>query len=110
MKQGESIGSLTGIPTSGDIDIYLQGSCPEQGRKSLEQVFYAVQRNQARYSKKKMLVSRSRNAVTFYRLANMKLARPPVQVTSPLMDNDFAPHLAMEPHMDLPHIACLSIT
>ncbi len=76
---------MTGIP-SGDIDIYLQG-CPEQGKSALEKVFYAVQRNQARMSKKRMMVSRSKNAVTFYRLADMRVARPPVQVTNPL-DNE----------------------
>ena len=68
--------------TAGDLDIFLLGV--EGTRQRLQGVFAAVQRNQARRSgiKSKLLVTRSRNAVTFFRVARSKLAEgaPPVQV------------------------------
>ena len=53
----------------------------EKGRETLAQIFACVQANQKRLSKRRLLVTRSKNAVTFYRVADQQqqLANPPVQ-------------------------------
>ena len=75
---GAVIGALTSCP-AGDIDIFL--SMPtETAEKTLTLILEAVQRNQTQISKKRLMVTRSKNAITFFRVAGDKLARPPVQV------------------------------
>ena len=72
------IGALTSCP-AGDIDVFL--SVPtEMAEKTLTLILEAVQRNQTQISKKRLMVTRSKNAITFFRVAGDKLARPPVQV------------------------------
>ncbi len=77
---GSVIGALTGCP-AGDVDIFLRTPL-ENAEPTLIKIFEAVQRNQARISKRRLMVTRSKNAVTFYRVADQKVARPPVQVRS----------------------------
>ena len=75
---GSVVGALTEC-RAGDIDIFMQ--VPEkEGEKTLREIFKAVQRNQSKISKRKLMITRSRNAITFYRVAGAKLARPPIQV------------------------------
>ena len=59
---GAVIGALTGVP-AGDIDIFL--NCSEaEAEGILRKIYTAVQANQARITTRKMLVTRSKNAVS----------------------------------------------
>ena len=72
------IGALTGSPAS-DMDIWLKCSIAEAEGK-LKQIYEAVQRTNSR-NKRKLMVTRSKHAVTFYRVAELtRLECPPVQV------------------------------
>lgn len=96
---GDLINDLQGIPNlviaggavlgslvdgaAGDIDIFLVGcKTDEEAMRCLHQVFEAVKKNQARVhgQNKKLLVTRSRNAVTFFRVSSNEVRGPPVQV------------------------------
>ena len=75
------MGALTGCP-AGDVDIFLRMPV-ERAEDALSKIFEAVQRSQARIKSKRIMVTRSKNAVTFYRVAakcGAALDRPPVQV------------------------------
>ena len=76
------LGALTGCP-AGDVDIFLRMPV-DKAEDALSKIFEALQRSQARISKqKRIMVTRSKNAVTFYRVAaqcGAALDRPPVQV------------------------------
>jgi hypothetical protein len=81
---GAVLGALTGT-SAGDIDIFLTAP-PAEALAILKQIMLSVQRNQALTSgnKSRILVTRSRNAVTFYRVCSSggspSLSAPPVQV------------------------------
>ena len=64
---------------AGDIDIFL---CVEEDKAeaTLRRIYEAVQRNQRSATKRKLLVTRSKNCVTFFRVAGAMAARTPVQV------------------------------
>lgn len=84
---GAVLGALTGC-SAGDIDIFLRCTkdCTKdaEAEACLRHVFRAVQQNQARNvgAKSKILVTRSRNAVTLFRVSGPRLTQgaPPVQV------------------------------
>ena len=78
---GAILGALTGV-ASGDLDIFLNVPL-SRCKEILKQIYAAVQRNQARISKQRLLITRSRHAITFYRTASNKIANPPVQVMRP---------------------------
>jgi len=76
------VGALTQIP-AGDIDVYLRTST-EEAEATLAKLHESVQKNQARLApKKRLLVTRSRNTVTFYRVSGQSVLLPPVQVRTP---------------------------
>ena len=59
---GAVIGALTGVP-AGDMDIFLH--CSEaEAEGILRKIYVAVQANQARITTRKLLVTRSKNAVS----------------------------------------------
>ena len=62
-----------------DVDIYLTVP-PAQAADVFRQVFNAVQKNQERSGGKKLLLTRTKNAVTMYRACGSRLTAPPVQV------------------------------
>ena len=73
--------------TAGDLDIFLVGT--EEPEQRLREVFAAVQTNQVDRTgtrKSKMLVTRSKNAITFFRVVGLKPmeSAPPVQVITAL--------------------------
>ena len=73
--------------TAGDLDIFLVGT--EEPEQRLREVFAAVQKNQADRTctrKSKMLVTRSKNAITIFRVVGPKPmeSAPPVQVITTL--------------------------
>ena len=83
---GAVLGALTGCG-AGDVDIFLRcakNCTKDEAEARLRHVFRAVQRNQARNvgAKSKILVTRSRNAVTLFRVSGPRLTQgaPPVQV------------------------------
>ena len=68
--------------SAGDIDIFLTvAQC--EAEATLRQVFAAVQRSMRKSKGGKLLVTRTKNAVTFYRASGVRLLAPPVQ--APLM-------------------------
>ena len=73
--------------TAGDLDIFLIGT--EEPEQRLRAIFAAVQKNQAARTgtrKSKMLVTRSKNAITIFRVLGGKPmeSAPPVQVITSL--------------------------
>ena len=76
---GSVLGSLTLCP-AGDIDIFLQVPVGE-AENTLRQIFQAIQHNQARITKRRLMITRSKHAVTFYRVAAGTVTCPPIQVT-----------------------------
>jgi len=81
---GSILGALTGS-VAGDLDIFLKCK-PEDAGDILKQIYAAVQRNQKKGSKKRLLVTRSRNCVSFYRVGDHRLVCPPVQVVTAVLD------------------------
>ena len=75
---GAVLAALTG-GNFNDIDIFLNAQV-EDGEKVLAQIYEAILKNQAKVSKKRILVTRSRNAVSFFRAGPNNSRRPPVQV------------------------------
>ena len=79
---GAVLGSLINAE-AGDVDIYLKAP-PSRGEEILRQIYEAVQRNLLKASddarRSRLLVTRSKNAVTFYSISRGILASPPVQV------------------------------
>ena len=75
---GAVIGALTSCP-AGDVDIFLRTSADE-AEATLTRIFEAVQRNQGKIAKKRLMVTRSRNAISFYRVSGERVVLPPVQV------------------------------
>ena len=68
--------------SAGDIDIFLAvAQC--EAEATLRQVFAAVQRSMRKSKGEKLLVTRTKTAVTFYRASGVRLLAPPVQ--APLM-------------------------
>ena len=57
------------------MDIFLHTS-EQEAEGTLRKIFKAVQKNQARITKRKLLVTRSKNAVTFPKGAYMSRRRP----------------------------------
>jgi len=83
---GSVLSALVG-GMAGDLDIFLVGA--EEPERCLRDVFAAVQKNQAKHTgtvKSKMLVTRSKNAVTIFRVVGPKPMgnAPPVQVITAL--------------------------
>jgi len=75
---GSVLASLTG-GIAGDIDIFLKVQV-EDAEATLIKIYEAIQKNHARVSNKRMLITRSKNAVTFYRVGPNNTRCPPVQV------------------------------
>jgi len=76
---GAVIGALTQCP-AGDIDIFINAPA-EEAMVKMEKIFGALQQNQKRYAqKRRLMVTRSKNAVSFYRVSGKSVALPPVQV------------------------------
>jgi hypothetical protein len=90
---GAVLGALTGTCT-GDLDIFLTAP-PGEALAVFQQIMLVVQQNHVRTpgSKSRILVTRSRNAVTFYRMCNDGgspcLTAPPVQVILTLSSDIF---------------------
>ena len=80
---GSVIGALTQCP-AGDIDIFLRTPVDE-AEGTLAKIYEAIQRNQASIAKKKrLMVTRSLNAISFYRVSGQSaFLLPPVQVRPP---------------------------
>ena len=76
---GGSILSALVNGSAGDLDVFLTVP-PAEAEGTLRQIFAAVQKNQARSGGKKLLVTRTQNAVTMYRASGTNLCAPPVQV------------------------------
>jgi len=77
---GSVVGALMQVP-AGDIDIFLQVPV-ENARTTLAEILKAIQRNQETTTKKRrLLVTRSKNALSFYRVGQSQL--PPIQVAPP---------------------------
>ena len=72
--------------SAGDIDIYVTVP-PAEAQGVLRQVFNAVQKNQKRSGGKKLLLTRTNNAVTMYRACGSSLTAPPVQVILQVYEN-----------------------
>ena len=83
---GGSILSALVKGSAGDIDIYLTVP-PADALGVLRQVFNAVQQNQKRSGGKRLLVTRTNNAVTMYRACGISLTAPPVQVILQVYEN-----------------------
>eukprot|EP00973_Karenia_brevis_P057032 7934019-Karenia_brevis.AAC.1 len=84
---GAVLAALVGC-AAGDLDIFVVGG--EEPERRLRDVFAAVQRNQASKlgnMNSRILVTRSKNAVTFFRVARGKPMEPPVQVVTTLYDS-----------------------
>jgi hypothetical protein len=76
---GAVIGALTSCP-AGDIDIFLHTPV-DQAEPTLRQIFEAVQRNQSKIAtKRRLMVTRTANAFSFYRVSGERVVLPPVQV------------------------------
>jgi len=75
---GSVLGALT-ESVSGDVDIFLKLKV-EEAENTLIQIYEAIRINQQRTSKKRLLVTRSKHAVTFYRAGPNNSLLPPVQV------------------------------
>ena len=72
------IGALTQCP-AGDIDIFINAPA-EEAMVKMEKIFGALQQNQKRYAqKRRLMVTRSKNAVSFYRVSGKSVALPRVQ-------------------------------
>ena len=65
--------------SAGDIDIFLTVSQCE-AEATLRLVYAAVQRSMRKCNGEKLLVTRTKNTVTFYRASGARLSAPPVQV------------------------------
>jgi hypothetical protein len=87
---GSVLAALTGC-SFGDVDIFLKMPAAN-AEASLAQIFEAIKRNQMRMKdpKKRIMVTRSKHAVSFYRVAGQKLANPPVQVITTVIDSILA--------------------
>ena len=87
---GSVLGALIGCG-SGDMDVFITDA--SRAEDLCRQVYEAVQRNQAARhgTASKILVTRSRNAVTFYRMGRTgeagKLSFPPVQVITSVFED-----------------------
>ena len=75
---GAVVGAITGV-AAGDLDIFLM-SPPAKAEGTLHLIWKAIQINQERVGGKKLLVTRSKHAVTVYRCAGTRLTAPPVQI------------------------------
>jgi len=93
---GSVIGALTQCP-AGDIDIYLRTPVDE-AEGTLVKIYEAIQRNQASIAKRKrLMVTRSLNAISFYRVSGQSALLPPVQVRPTPPSSYIARALAIEP-------------
>ena len=64
--------------SSGDVDIFI--TVPQcEAEATLRQVFAAVQRSMRKNKGEKLLVTRTKNALTMYRASGARLLAPPVQ-------------------------------
>jgi len=64
--------------SAGDIDIFF--TVPQcEAEATLRQVFAAVQRSMRKSKGEKLLVTRTKNALTMYRASGTRLLAPPVQ-------------------------------
>ena len=75
---GSVLSALTGC-SAGDIDIFLKMKS-EEAKPTLIKIYDVIRANHSRVSKKRMLITRSKNAVTFYRVGANNTRLPPVQV------------------------------
>ncbi len=75
---GSVIGALTQCP-AGDIDIFLRTPV-DDAEGTLVKIYEAIQRNQASIAKKRLMATRSKNTVSFYRVSGQSVVLPPVQV------------------------------
>ena len=64
--------------SAGDLGIFLT-VLQREAEATLRQVFAAVQRSMRKSKGEKLLVTRTKNAVTFYRASGVRLLAPPVQ-------------------------------
>eukprot|EP00973_Karenia_brevis_P019735 2706137-Karenia_brevis.AAC.1 len=84
---GAVLAALVGC-NAGDLDIFLVRA--EEPERCLRDVFDAVQKNQMRRlgpKDSKMLVTRSKNAITFFRIAGGKTVEVPVQLITTLYES-----------------------
>jgi hypothetical protein len=72
------IGALTSVP-AGDVDIFICVPDMVKAECIMVKIFEALQRNQQSIAKKRLMVTRSKNAVTFYRVSGERVPLPPVQ-------------------------------
>ena len=89
---GSVLHGLTGAPCS-DLDIFVQAAPGNAAMQLLQQVYEATQKVHSK-SKPKILLTRTRNAVSFYRVAEKKPCAPIVQVITKVVGDSLATFLA----------------
>ena len=85
---GSVLGALTGC-FAGDLDVFLKVSV-EEAEPMLMKIYAAVLQNQAHVSQKRVLITRTKNAVSFYRIGANNTRCPPVQVITSVIECNLA--------------------